>query len=175
MSSPRLSRRRSIKNRIRPIRGSLRFGAAVLAIVAICVWPVWADTCCCRAAAAFEIASDLPSCCQTTANRDFANKDSSRASDSGCSSDEHVECATCDGVKHECPCEVRTQNLDRWVGTRSVPADSPESGRSGSWSAGLSDFGLPSSVPTTSFFAGNGQLFSITSADRCALLCRWLN
>ena len=170
MSSPRLSRRRSIKNRIRPATGSLRFGAAVLAIVAICVWPVWADTYCCRAATGVEIAADRPTCCQVT-----KTDDRSHLSNAGYCSLEHVECATCDGVKHECPCEVRAQNLDRWVGTRLVPVNSSEPDRSGSWSAGLPDFPVPSLVPKPILLAHNGPLFSITSADRCALLCRWLN
>ncbi|TWT92145.1 hypothetical protein Pla100_46810 [Neorhodopirellula pilleata] len=163
-------RRRSMKGLHRSLVGPARFGAAILASLAICVWPVWAGTCCCRASAASQIASDLPPCCQATHSDAQAS-----VSDPACCSLAHVECSTCDGVKHECPCEVRDQNLDRWVGTRVLPDEAPELGQDSVGLTGQADFELPSLVPPSFLLAYDDQPFSLSAIDRCALLCRWLN
>src|SRR5690606_31286613 len=90
---------------------------SIVAVVVLCLWPLWASTCLCSAAGGRspivgERAGDAgtvvpcPSCCPISPQVDSGDD-------------------TCD--PGQCPCEIRNQNLDRWKPTTTSPGSSPSS------------------------------------------------
>ncbi len=166
------------RRRIRP-SGIVRSLPAILACLVITAWPLFVPDCCCQGDACITVQSQAiqSQAAQSSATQPRAAQTETAPTTQAlpaccaCTSTEVVESPTCD--KHECPCELQQWELDPVVVATSTPLLKPKTPIS------LASFmGTPwlAGVPVRSLAkADSSRSFSITSNDRCALLCRWLN
>lgn len=138
---------------------------SIMAMVVLCLWPIWLPPCDCsggvsgsvasvESAGIVEFAVPCPSCCETAPKAE-------------------ANCDRCDS--EQCPCETRIQNLERLKSSStltpslnlSLPLTLDHVGSLSLIAA------LPGRVSFS--FLHHVEDDSIGSASqRCAILCRWL-
>ncbi len=146
---------------------------ALLAVLALCVWPMLQPPCCCAASVSdnatvtsgccASVDTAAASCCQskTTADSKITKASSST---SNC----HCEWTS------QCDCEVRSTLTDSWVSSRVLTVD--DQPVTFSMPIGLlEDLQYPLPSRRLDRQSDTSWQTALTSRDRCVLLCRWLN
>jgi hypothetical protein len=167
--------------RLAAFRKPLSWVPAVLAWIVIVVAPLVSPACCCELSAASRGSIDVPPCCQSDSATQsapatqlaLATQSVPPRSDTCCH--EAATCDRCDNGRPHCPCDVRDAIYDQIV---TIPTDEFQETHVRAigdlvailpWSASDIRRLLVNS------FAIESRSKSMTSTDRCALLCRWLN
>ncbi|CAD74528.1 hypothetical protein-signal peptide and transmembrane prediction [Rhodopirellula baltica SH 1] len=145
---------------------------ALLAVLALCVWPMLQPPCCCAASVSdnatvasgccASVETPAASCCKSTTTAGPETQTSS--SKTSC----HCEWTS------QCDCEVRSTLTDSWVSSRVLTVDDQPV-----------TFGMPIGLLEDLQYPLPSRLLdrqldtswqtALTSRDRCVLLCRWLN
>lgn len=152
----------------------------LLAVFAICSWPIFQPPCCCAASSADSVrcctipSADQPvtasSCCQSSTPA-CCQTSTADSQPSGIANPHDA----CDCVyQSNCDCEVRSELTDAWVSSR---VDSSEdqtlvaSVPIGMWVDSFSR--MPDRRNT--WHPAPAATLVASAKDQCAMLCRWLN
>lgn len=86
-----------------------------------------------------------------------------------------MACERCDVVKHDCPCDIRDQNVDQLVTTQAKFSSQLEFETTADLVAMLPWSVSGQQLTHRPIADAVSPTWLMTSGQRCALLCRWLN